>query len=180
MAGQKNERIAPPLMHAFRAAHLQRDAKTRLDIRDQGERVIASRRPLTSASISERDLRKLVDMDLVTLFNTTNLDSIEDLKAVPEVQRSVLNFGFPDLARRTIDENGLHDIAREIEGALANYEPRLAKNTIKAERDMTAQPEELKLRFLVKADLVTQPVDVPVEFVAEVEIDSGKIKIGRL
>jgi type VI secretion system protein ImpF len=32
----------------------------------------------------------------------------------------------------------------------------------------------------VKADLRARPVNVPVEFIAEVELDSGKIKIDRL
>ena len=41
-------------------------------------------------------------------------------------------------------------------------------------------PDELKVRFLVSAALKTQPVEVPVHFVAEVELDSGKIKIDRL
>ena len=41
-------------------------------------------------------------------------------------------------------------------------------------------PDDLKVRFLVSAALKTQPVEVPVQFVAEVELDSGKIKIDRL
>ena len=33
---------------------------------------------------------------------------------------------------------------------------------------------------MVRADLLCDPVNVPVEFVADVELDSGKIKINRL
>ena len=33
---------------------------------------------------------------------------------------------------------------------------------------------------MVRADLICDPVNVPVEFVADVELDSGKIKINRL
>ncbi len=74
---QKNDRLTPPLMYAFRAAHRDRDADVKVDIRDQGERVIASRRRLTArAPISETELRKLVNSDLVDLFNTTNLEAI--------------------------------------------------------------------------------------------------------
>ena len=47
-------------------------------------------------------------------------------------------------------------------------------------RDTNVSIDELKLRFLVQADLRRKPVNVPVEFVAEVELDSGKIKIDRL
>ena len=47
-------------------------------------------------------------------------------------------------------------------------------------RDANVREEELKIRFLVKADLRARPANVPVEFIAEVELDSGKIKIDRL
>ncbi len=181
MANQRNDRLAPPLMYAFRAAHAKRDAKQKLDLRDDsGERVIAARRVATRTPISESGLRKEVTADLLDLLNTTNLDSAEDLSQAPEVRRSVLNFGFPDLTWRTIDEHSLADVAREIETALGDFEPRLDRRSIKARRDQTVGNEELRLRFLVHADLRAQPVSVPVEFVAEVELDTGKIKVDRL
>jgi type VI secretion system protein ImpF len=181
MAASKNDRLAPPLMHAFRAAHDKRDAKVRLDLRDEaGERVIAARRATTRSPISESGLRREVTIDLLGLFNTTNLDAATDLSALPAVRNSILNYGFPDLSWRSIDENSLTDIAREIEVALRDFEPRLAPGSITASRDVNAAAEELKLRFLVRADLRTQPVSSPVEFVAEVEVDSGKIRIDRL
>ncbi|HEY1942567.1 MAG TPA: type VI secretion system baseplate subunit TssE [Roseiarcus sp.] len=181
MAGKRNDRLAPPLMYAFRAAHDKRDARQRLDLRDEaGERVIAARRVTTRSPISESGLRREVTSDLLDLFNTTNLNAAVDLAQAPEVRRSILNFGFPDLSWRTIDENRLAEIAGEIEVALARFEPRLETGSIKAWRDANVAAEDLKLRFLVKADLRAQPVSVPVEFVAEVEFDSGKIKIDRL
>ena len=181
MAGNKNDRLAPPLMYAFRAAHDKRDARQRLDLRDEaGERVIATRRATTRSPISESGLRREVMTDLLALLNTTNLDSAADLSRLPAVRGSILNFGFPDLSSRTIDENSLSQVAREIEVALTDFEPRLAPGSIKASRDANVASDELKLRFIVKADLRAQPVSVPVEFVAEVELDSGKIKIDRL
>jgi type VI secretion system protein ImpF len=181
MALNKNDRLAPPLMYAFRAAHEKKDAKARIDLRDEsGERVIAARRVTTRSPISETGLRREVMMDLLNLFNTTNLAAADDLSQAPEVRSSILNYGFPDLSWRTLDENGLIEVTRESEVALGDFEPRLDKRSIKARRDMSAREEELKLRFLVKADLLARPVNVPVEFVAEIELDSGKIKIDRV
>lgn len=175
------DRLAPPLMAAFRAAHDKGDAKVTLDLRDSsGERVIAARRQTTRAPISESGLRREVARDLEYLLNTTNLASVEDLSDTPEVAHSILNFGLPDLSRRTIDENSLVDIGREIEVALVDFEPRLNSESIRARRDETVSAEDLKLRFLINAELRTQPIEVPVEFIAEVELDTGKIKIERL
>ncbi|HEY4924663.1 MAG TPA: type VI secretion system baseplate subunit TssE [Roseiarcus sp.] len=181
MAIQRNDRVAPPLMYAFRAAHNKRDAKKRLDLRNEaGERIIAPRRVTAKSPISEFALRREVMSDLLALLNTTNFDAAEDLSSLPAVRSSILNFGFPDLSWRTIDENSLTDVAREIETALADFEPRLARNSIEAKRDLTVGEDDMKIRFIVKGDLRVQPVNVPVEFVAEVELDSGKIMIDRL
>ena len=183
MVSKGNDRLAPPLMYAFRAAHDKRDAKLRLDLRDEaGERVIATRRVTTrqpdfgigaSARGDDRSPR------------ASQYDEPRRRRSIcptmPAVRSSILNFGFPDLSWRTIDENSLNEISREIEVALADFEPRLARNSIQARSaTLTTSAEELKLRFLVRADLRAQPVNVPVEFVAEVELDSGKIKIDRL
>ena len=123
MAINKNDRLAPPLMYAFRAAHEKKDAKARVDLRDEsGERVIAARRLTTRSPISETGLRREVMVGLLNLFNTTNLAAADDLSKAPEVRGSILNYGFPDLSWRTLDENGLSEVSREIEIALADFE----------------------------------------------------------
>jgi type VI secretion system protein ImpF len=180
VANAKNDRLAPPLMYAFRAAHAKRDAKAHHDIRDEaGDRIIAARRVTSRSPISESGLRREVMSDLVSLFNTTNLAAADDLSAAPAVRSSILNYGFPDLTWRTLDENSLDALSREIEVALTDFEPRLAPGSIRARRDTNVSEEELKLRFLIKADLLSRPINVNVEFAAEVELDSGKIKIER-
>jgi type VI secretion system protein ImpF len=180
MGNPKNDHVAPPVIRAFRAAHQERDAKLQVDVRDGGERVIATRRVSARTPISESELRKLVSSDLLALLNTTHLASAQDLSDAPEVRRSILNFGFPDLASRSIDQRTVSDISRQIETALATFEPRLAKNSIKARRDDSVAGDDLRVRFLVSAELRVQPLDVPVEFTAEVELDSGKVRIERL
>ena len=53
--------------------------------------------------LSIRELRAIVLRDLAWLFSCTNLAASDDLEAFPEVQRSVLNFGLPDLSGQTVD-----------------------------------------------------------------------------
>jgi type VI secretion system protein ImpF len=177
----KKDRLSPPLMLAFRAANAARDAKTKIDLRnEQGERLIAGRRVTGRTPISESLLRKEVARDLESLMNTIAFESTEDLAGFARVQRSILNYGFPDIAHRSIDEISIDDLGDEIRSVLMTYEPRLDRGSIRAARDMSARPEELRLRFVVQADLRCDPLNVPVEFVADVDLDSGGIQINRL
>src|ERR1700675_1163516 len=45
--------------------------------------------------LTKAQLRQAVLRDLVWLFNTTRLESSEDLSKTPNVRSSVLNFGLP-------------------------------------------------------------------------------------
>jgi type VI secretion system protein ImpF len=168
-------------MHAFRAAHAARDSRTRHDLRDKdGERIIDSRRTLRRGSITESVLRREVATDLEALMNTVALESTVDLTDLDHVRRSVLNFGLPDISNRSIDETAVGDIPAEIRAALMVHEPRLVPSTIAVARDQSVDAKQLKVRFTVRADLLCDPVNVPVEFMADVELDSGKIVINRL
>jgi type VI secretion system protein ImpF len=177
----KKERLTPPLMHAFRSAFEARDSKKKLDLRDEsGERIIANRRTTARTAINEPTLRREVSRDLDALMNTIALESTQDLRANEYVRRSILNFGFPDITHRSIDEISVNDVSHEIATVLTNYEPRLLRDTVHVVRDNSVDSTELKIRFIVRADLSCEPLNVPVEFVADVEVDSGKIVINRL
>jgi type VI secretion system protein ImpF len=68
----------------------------------------------------------------------------------------------------------------EIATVLTSHEPRLVRNTVQVTRDTSVDAADLKVRFIVRADLFCEPLNVPIEFVADVEIDTGKITIARL
>jgi type VI secretion system protein ImpF len=177
----RNNRLSPPLMHAFRSAHIAKDAKKKLDLRDEaGERVLAGRRLNARVAITELTLRREVARDLESLMNTIAMESSEDLEPFDAIRKSILNYGFPDVAHRTIDELRVDDIRGEIQSVLVRYEPRLLADTIRISRDDSISPDELKIRFLVNAHLHCEPLNVPIEFVAEVDVDSAQIMISRL
>ena len=167
-------------MHVFRTAHQAKDARQIIDQRNEaGERVLAGRRLRARQIITETMLRREVSRDLDALLNTIALDANVDMEHAPHVRKSILNFGLPDIAVRTIDENGVDDIPEEIRTAIVNYEPRIAANSLHVVRDKEVDPVELKIRFVIRGDLVCHPVHVPVEFVADV-VESGKIVVNRL
>src|SRR5581483_10818329 len=128
---KKSNRLAPPLMWAFRSAHEARDARRQFDLGTDGEeRILASPKSKAAASITEAVLRREVARDLEALLNTIALESSIDLSRHEHVRRSILNYGFPDLNHRTIDEvSAINDIKGEIETVIRRYEPRLVPET---------------------------------------------------
>jgi len=171
-------RLRPPLMFAFREAHRAKDAKVHLDLRDAGgERVVAGRRAAPRTAITESKLRQEIAIDLETLVNTINFGSSTDLSRFDNVRRSILNRGFPDIQNKSIDEHRVGAIKTELAQVLLAYEPRLMKQSIVVERDEGLDKAELKIRFVVRADLNCEPLNIPVQFVADVELDTGKIAI---
>jgi len=176
----RQSRLSPPLMYVFRAAHEAKDAKRIIDQRNEaGDRVIAGRRLRARQVITESMLRREVSRDLDALLNTVALDATVDMEHAPHVRKSILNFGIPDIAVRTIDENGVNEIPEEIRTAIINYEPRIAADSLRIARDKKVDPVELKIRFVIRGELVCHPVHVPVEFVADI-VEGGKIIVNRL
>lgn len=170
-------------MYAFRAAARAGDAKKKIDLREEGERVLASRRAATARrrSLSDAALRNLLAEDVSNLLNTINMesDSPELLEGLPRATRSILNYGLPDLASRTVDEKRKIDaIRQEITETLMHYEPRLIERTIRIERDPENE-DDLSIRFIVHSDMRADPMPTSVEFVTQVELQSGEIKIER-
>jgi type VI secretion system protein ImpF len=181
MAAVSSEtRLSPPLMHVFRAAHEAKDAKKKVDIRNEaGDRIIAGRRLRARQVITESVLRREVSRDLEALLNTVAMESTIDMTETPYARKSIINFGIPDISNRTIDENAVNSIPAEIKAAIINYEPRLAAASLDVERDTNVDAVELKVRFIVRADLTCDPVHVPVEFIADI-VETGRIMINRL
>jgi len=182
MSGDKKpDRFTPPLMYAFRAAFRDHDARKPLDLKDEsGERIIASRRITPRNIVNQTVLKDELGEDLASLLNTVNMESCEDISQFKHVTRSILNYGLLDLAAISIDESAVDGIAAELRTALLDFEPRLIANSIDVERDHTVDAAHLKIRFNIHAEMFATPVDTPVEFVADLEVDSGKLKLSRL
>lgn len=180
MARSSNaDRLSPPLMFAFREAHKERDARVVADLRDEhGARIISGRRARKGA-VTEGQLREQLAQDLNALLNTINMETGFDLTEFPRVRESILNYGIPEISNRTIDEHRVADIVDEIRTALIQFEPRLLPEALTVVRDTSVDPHSLNIRFAVMGEMACDPAAVAVEFVADIEIDTGKMRIGK-
>ncbi len=128
--------------------------------------------------LSLRKLREGVVRDLAWLFNSCNLAATEDLTEYPEVARSVLNFGMPDLAGKAasgVDVPALEKLLKQI---IQNYEPRILANTLNVrvaanDTDMSANA----LSFDIEGELWAQPTPLRLVLRTEVDLESGEIGV---
>ncbi|MCX7324125.1 MAG: GPW/gp25 family protein [Hyphomicrobiales bacterium] len=127
-----------------------------------------------SASESRKPTR-----DLDCLMNTTNLGSTIDLSDYPEVERSIVNFGLPDIVSRTIDENRVEAIVDDIKDAILAFEPRLIPGSLRVARDPNADAGVLAIRFNVSGEMSCDPVAVPVQFIADLEVGTSNLAIRK-
>lgn len=168
------------LMHVFRAARTENDArKVQADYHD-GAREMTARSKERRTGTDEGTLRKHLSADLASLMNTINLDAVVSLEGAPYVARSIVNYGFGDMSNMSDSQQSGNQIARLIRETLIEHEPRLIADTIEIELDMDDQTVTQRLSFNVAAEMASSPVDIPLDFVAEVDMGAGKIQMTRL
>jgi type VI secretion system protein ImpF len=87
--------------------------------------------PVQQRTLSEQKFRELLLRDLRWLFNTTALEATEDLSSYPEVAKSILNYGLPQLIGRTSTELEQRNLERHIRDILQRYESRIIPSSVK-------------------------------------------------
>ncbi len=63
--------------------------------------------------------------------------------------------------------------------ALSTFEPRLVPGSLVVTRDTRVSIDELRVRFVISAEIDSETLNLPVQFVAELERDTGKIAVQR-
>ena len=168
------------LMHVFRSARAHRDASKDEANYQDGAREVTARSQERRIGTDEATLRQHLTADLASLMNTINLDAVIPLADTPYVARSVINYGFGDISEMSNSIHAGQQIAQLIRDTLIEHEPRLIADTIEIQLNRSEQETTQRLSFDVSAEMVATPVDVPLDFVAEVDMGAGKIQMTRL
>ena len=125
---------------------------------------------------NEAALRATVRREMSWILNTTNLGSAVDLEPYPHVQTSVLNFGVPDLAGKSLTGRMVLQRARDIRTALLAFEPRI--ETASLEVEVSDQVErENSITFVIKADVRSAVRAIPVKFRTDLEVETADVLI---
>ena len=131
--------------------------------------------------MSASRLREAVLRDLVWLLNTGSLEATEDLDEYPDVARSVLNFGMPELAGITGSSLIAGELEKAVRQAILDFEPRILRNTVKV-RAIPAEdePDQNALTLEIEGTLWGQPSPQQLFLKTEVDLESGDIRVSEL
>ncbi len=130
--------------------------------------------------LSSQRLRDSVRRDLNWLFNTTNLAAIQNLDAYPEVERSTLNYGLPDLAGRTSSSVDRDLMERLLRRAIWEYEPRLLRSSIRVQ--LSVEASELNhnaMNFSIQAELWAQPLPLRLFLRTDLDLETGEAAVSE-
>lgn len=128
--------------------------------------------------LSIRKLRECVLRDLSWLLNSINLASTENLDNYPEVARSVLNYGMPDLSGHTASSVDVHVLERLLRQAIINYEPRLLRNSVRVKLKLAeSQMNHNAMTFIIEGELWAQPVPLQMYMKTEIDLEMGDVTV---
>ena len=128
--------------------------------------------------ISIERLRQCVLRDLGWLLNTGNLSQTEDLQAHPQVARSVVNYGTPDLAGKIVSSAQVNDLTRAVRQAIWDFEPRILRDSVK----VNALVDDTKmnnntLTFEIEGVLWAQPTPLQLYLKTEIDLETGHAQV---
>jgi type VI secretion system protein ImpF len=132
--------------------------------------------------LTKSQLRQAVLRDLAWLFNTTRLESGEDLSSTPLVQKSILNFGLPALAGETAASLDPTDLERAVREAILAYEPRILPASLRVRTIVTETQldQHNVISVQIEGFLWAQPVPLELLLRTEVDLETGRVEITDL
>ena len=172
---KQRENFQIPLMYAFRDAFEKGDATKQENLVVDGERVLSTRGSLRRRAADETLLKRDLAIDLGALLDTIDLDSVEDLEGLDYVKKSVINYGLYDITHVTTGSSRIDALRGQLKDALLQHEPRLTPDTLGVERVIIKDDTDQRVRYQVSANMICRPLDVPIEFVAELDVGAAKI-----
>ena len=128
--------------------------------------------------LSLEQLRQAVKRDIGWLLNTDNLPSSVDLGPHPEVARSVLNYGLPELAGSTISGIDGRELERRLRQTLLDFEPRILPGSLKVRVSVDLEnASHNEVAFEIEGELWADPMPIRLVLQTEVDLETGNFHV---
>jgi type VI secretion system protein ImpF len=129
---------------------------------------------------STKQLRDSVLRDLSWLLNSVRLSSVQELSGFPQVAKSVLNFGLPDLTGRMASSVDRPELERQLCQAIRHFEPRLLPQTVVVQVVTAAhESRHNNLQLSIDAKLEAHPVPLYVRLRSDIDLETGEVSIAE-
>ncbi|AOE62968.1 type VI secretion system baseplate subunit TssE [Pseudomonas corrugata] len=126
--------------------------------------------------LSLTQLKASVLRDLAWLLNTTSLLDADATLHTP-AGTSVVNFGLPALAGNSASNVDLSALEALIHQAIATFEPRILRHTLRVRARATAEMNHNALSFEIEGDLWAQPVPLRLMLQTDLDLETGHVRV---
>lgn len=153
----------------------RRQLKTQLEqAREQLSDILAT----VAAASSLQEIRACVKRDLDWLFNTSQFSPQEQLGEYPDVARSVLNYGMPDLTGKTASGFDPVEMERLLKQVILNFEPRIIRKSlvVRVLADRTLFNHNA-LAFEIEGELAVEPLPLHLHLRTEFQLEDGNVSV---
>ncbi|KJH80724.1 type VI secretion system lysozyme [Pseudomonas fluorescens] len=126
--------------------------------------------------LSLTQLKASVLRDLGWLLNTTSLLDGDATLHTP-AGTSVVNFGLPALAGNSASNVDVSALETLIHQAIATFEPRILRHTLRVRARATAEMNHNALSFEIEGDLWAQPVPLRLMLQTDLDLETGHVRV---
>lgn len=126
--------------------------------------------------LSLTQLKASVLRDLAWLLNTTSLLGA-DATLHTLAGTSVVNYGLPALAGNSASNVDVSALETLIHQAIATFEPRILRHTLRVRARATAEMNHNALSFEIEGDLWAQPVPLRLMLQTDVDLETGHVRV---
>jgi len=137
-----------------------------------------SKESTAQQSMSQKEFKDAVIRDLGWLLNSVSLDVCVDLEAYPEVARSVLNFGLPDISGHTTSTIDVRTVENSVKRAIRQFEPRIIRNSLRVK--VHSNPSDMShnsLVFEIQGAVFGQPSPFQIVLRSELNLECGEFSV---
>ena len=146
------------------------EERTRLERRRR--EALAHLERLGSLTRTWDDIRECVRRDLEWLFNAHGFAPVEHLASRLHCRHSVINYGIPDLTGRTAASIEARELERQLEEAIATFEPRILSHTLRVRLDVDASDLDHNTLILeIEGRLWTEPTPLYLRLKSQLDLE---------
>ncbi|MEO0761031.1 MAG: type VI secretion system baseplate subunit TssE, partial [Pseudomonadota bacterium] len=121
----------------------------------------------------------VIRRDLSWLLNTTNCEAEHDLSTRPEVARSTVNYGVPDLAGKIESIARAIEVRQTIRKAIEDFEPRIVPGSLEINIVEEIEQERAVITFDIRGELWAQPLPLELYLRTAMDVTTGELHVER-